>query len=795
MAGRKRRASTSSVESIDNSHIHWRQEASVVRTVAREVPSDEWPTFELRDATVLNKDGQTIENALHVGYRGPYIIRGYLIIDDAPQKAHLITKVRSSTPLEIRECKAFSIGQQDNGSPVIWVSGRGGWYEINPSPTYRPVYRKICEATTFYYDLVDIYNSRPLSKKPKKDLKESVLSKELSTVFHQYAARVGDGVTLPEVYDRCSEHAGFFISQFDQQDRLVDWESTGFHQWLTTKHKDLADLMKTPLKLSAPPSIASLSPKPRREFSAAASKSASVERCQTPVAASRRRLRGSSSLLARTASPVTVHEASKPPIQREARHSPANSLSQEARHTTPKSVSQESRKPGRPRLRESMLPPKPLAPESPQTKPVQETTQVVDAAQDGSPLDSVVAALASMHDAMVSSKKGLSTNGVVSKLYYDYSFPNYRDGTPACYKVPVVEVLHYNAASLLRALDKTKYQHHEIWSFLQELTTREFNPVAYKMAEFPVRLVKRKRINRGSKKDLVPAAQAEADVSESSPMPRGKSVKRPGRKPAKSSLRPASATKKRPRSEYESEGEGEAAAIDESHFFEDAVPEAAQYAVDADSSPTRPPVDAPAEVPEEEAVRLVIRAEKLPSPTPKGPDGAWACDQDGCDYVVRGADETDIHAQIQAHFGDHEQQLERLSLAMTESRGHMPIKYAYFPPFLICVCLDSPSRAPSRAPSPLPAPSPSPLPEQQPAPDLSGSAQRSFRALVRSFYRRPQPVSDRIHSLTLPQPLARQDQAHRRESPASPRLAAQWRRPSPEDKEEADSVTLAADSD
>ncbi|PHH65011.1 hypothetical protein CDD81_3648 [Ophiocordyceps australis] len=663
MAGRKRRASTSSVESIDNSQIHWRQEASVVRTVGREVPSDEWPTFELRDATVLNKDGQTIENALHVGYRGPYIIRGYLIIDDAPQKAHLITKVRSSTPLEIRECKAFSIGQQDNGSPVIWVSGRGGWYEINPSPAYRAVYRKICEATTFYYDLVDIYNSRPLSKKPNKHLKESALINELSTVFHDYAARVGDGVTLPEVFARCSEHAGFFISQFDQQDRLVEWESTGFHQWLTREHKELADLMKTPLKLSPPPSIASLSPKPRKEFSAAVSKSASVEQSDTPAAVSRRRLRGSS-LLAGTASQATGHEAR--PLVQEARDAPA------------KPIPHEPRKPGRPRLRDSMLPPKPSAPELPQTRLAQEPPQAVDAAQDDSPLHSVVAAMESLHDAMANSKRGLSTSGVISKLYYDYSFPNYRDGTPACYRVPVVEVLHYNAAKLLQTLDKTKYQDHEIWSYLQELTKSPFEPVAYKMAEFPVSLVHRKRINRGPKKDVLPAAAAQsgtdADGDESSPMPRGKSIKRPGRKPAKSSLRPASATKKRPRSEYESEGEGEAAGIEESHYFEEGAADTAPYAVDADVSPSRP-ADGPAEVPEEEAVRLVIRAEKLPSPTPKGPDGAWACDQDGCDYVVRGADEADIHAQIQAHFSDHEQQLERLSLAMTESRGHMPINH------------------------------------------------------------------------------------------------------------------------
>lgn len=88
MVERKRRASTSSVDSVDDSDIRWRQEASVVRSVPKDVLSDDWPIFELRDAIVLNSDGHTLENALHVGIRGPYIVRGHLIIDDPSQKSH-----------------------------------------------------------------------------------------------------------------------------------------------------------------------------------------------------------------------------------------------------------------------------------------------------------------------------------------------------------------------------------------------------------------------------------------------------------------------------------------------------------------------------------------------------------------------------------------------------------------------------------------------------------------------------------------------------------------------------------
>jgi hypothetical protein len=76
-------------------------------------------------------------------------------------------RVRSSTPIEIRHCIAYSIGE-DEGRPVVWVLGRGGWYEINPSDAYRPIFNKMCEATTMYYSLVDIYTSAKFSRAPTR---------------------------------------------------------------------------------------------------------------------------------------------------------------------------------------------------------------------------------------------------------------------------------------------------------------------------------------------------------------------------------------------------------------------------------------------------------------------------------------------------------------------------------------------------------------------------------------------------------------------------------------------------
>jgi hypothetical protein len=96
----------------------------------------------------------------------------------------------------------------------------------------------------------------------------------------------------------------------------------------------------------------------------------------------------------------------------------------------------------------------------------------------------------------------------------------------------------------------------------------------------------------------------------------------------------------------------------------------------------------------QQLTHVVIRADALPSMKPKGPNQTWLCEQSDCNFVVRGADDEDGQERIRAHFEEHEKEaskeaeelaLSKINLAMQESRGHMPIKYAYFPPILVLV--------------------------------------------------------------------------------------------------------------
>ncbi|RDA95764.1 hypothetical protein CP533_5130 [Ophiocordyceps camponoti-saundersi (nom. inval.)] len=675
MTGRSRRASTSSVESIDDSRFRWRQEASVVRTIPSDVrSSDDWPIFELRDAVVLNEDGQTLENALHVAHRGPFRIRGHLIIDDPAQKSHLISRIRKSTPLEIRYSTSFAIGESDDRSPLIWVSGRGGWYEISPSTAYGPMYRKMCEATTFYFHMLDLYDSSKALKKSKKT-KQPTLRQELSVIFHKYAARVGDGTKCEGVFARCSEHAAFFISQFLQVDASIDWKATSLYKWITTQHSDLAakieDKMRNPHKIP-PISIEELSPGPA---SSPFSKSASVEEAALRGLSLKRSSRATSSLA--------------PQPRRLAVREPPKSSAQ----PPPKTV----KEPQKPQV--SLPPPPPPPP-----PPIQASDKPAVPSADDPAFVSVLEALETTMNDLSGSRKGPTPLGVLNKLYFDYSIPMYRDASVGSHRKPAQELLHYYAKPLLQKLDKAKRENQAMYSWLEELAATEFQPVVFKPSDFPVTLFPRQRKPRTSNKNgppppppppasAPPPAEAmdqdpdevddddDQSIIDAAAARRSKGLKRHGRR-KKSYLRPAAGKRKRSHSQIESDAEsnGSGGAARNSHYFSDNH-QGENDDDDKDEDEDDIMEDAPTsdandhEDSTSQQTVVVIRAERIPETSARGPDETWRCDQDGCDYMVRASDDSEGQARIRAHHLDHTQQLERLSLAVTESRGHMPINH------------------------------------------------------------------------------------------------------------------------
>lgn len=390
------------------------------------------------------------------------------------------------------------------------------------------------------------------------------------------------------------------------------------------------------------------------------------------------------------------------------------------------------------------------------------------------PFQSVVNGVEWVYDQIGKGKKGMIMLSTLNKLFFSYKFPTFKNGESGCHRIPVEELLHYNAQALLQVLDKDKYSGHEFYSWLQAAAERPFVPVALKPSDLPYRLVPRGSRPRPSKATQpLPEAQGlvtsglEDDLS-STPRssPAGKSLRRPGRPSGKkSSLRLTTGSKKRLHSDIDSESEEDESRPKRSHYFSDGDED-----MEVDAQATSSEDEVPREA-SQEPIKIVIRADKIPSTVSHGPNETWVCEEEDCGYVVRGGDVQECQQRIQRHFQEHGSQMDRVSLAMTEgTRGHLPIKYAYFPPFLILVEFPPPPPATNTPTTTTtttttattsstftttttsaiithyqPQP-PSSSPNDPPEPTVPTTG--NFKSLVSRFRRRPHPVSDKIARLT-----------------------------------------------
>ncbi|KAG4291050.1 hypothetical protein FPRO06_02936 [Fusarium proliferatum] len=675
MVGRPRRASTSSVDTEDESQRSWKQEKSVLRFDPGGVDSD--TTFEINDAVVLNKDGHTLENALDVATRGPYIIRGLLHIEEQSQRARLIMKVRSLTPFEVRKCGQFSIGESESGSPVIWMLGACGWFELNPAPAYLPIYRKMQEAIRLYYRLMAIYRD----KKPKKAKKSK---KDALKELYQYAASIGDGSTLEEVITRCDDHASFLIAQCIQDQSEVECEYKIFVVRTTESYQSFQDLYNKELERMNNP------PQPQR--------SPSVEASNTPVSqilTSRTRNVSSAPSTARDATPDIIEPEDSPPRRRYSRsrsatHRPENTAVDLFSSTQ---ISRDgSTRPGSVHSSASVS-----------SVRMSQAPSTVDAKDDA--FRSVLDALEWIRVEISNSRNGhLSIPAVTQRFWSNFSFPTYKGDIRPSYRVPITEVLHYNAHALLQVLNKDKYDG-EFYSWLQELAQTPFNPVTIKLSDFPFYVKRRQPSNKNNPSKTTPPSQARAasrnhDEGPSTPLrssPAGKSLMRPGRPSGiKSGLRLATTSRKRPHSEVDSYSEDEGSEPKRSHYFsgeEETMGNTSHMSLSEDED---------AQETSEGPVKIYLRADNIPTTVPRGPGETWVCEEEDCGYVVRGGDIQNCRDRIRRHFNEHEQQMDRVNLARTEAtRGHLPVKYAYFPPFLIVVELHPPCITQQRQSPPI----------------------------------------------------------------------------------------------
>lgn len=247
------------------------------------------------------------------------------------------------------------------------------------------------------------------------------------------------------------------------------------------------------------------------------------------------------------------------------------------------------------------------------------------------------------------------------------------------------EVTHFYAKQLVASIP-SKWYGSPFFHYLKDIRNKPWEPGLLTAETVPLQLARRKK--------KAPATKNRGAFASPTPRPgQGAGKHFPGTPRPSPALRPGQGAKRpifygddeedgRPRkhvrtaSDFDSEEDEDDSDEDESDDNDNAADVAQNGALD---TPVRGAGN--------ETVRLVIRADKIPTMSPSGPNGTWRCEEEGCNYIVRSAEESEGKELIERHFEEHADRVRKMTLALTEgTRGHLPIKYVYF---FICIPLGS----------------------------------------------------------------------------------------------------------
>ncbi|KAI1375201.1 hypothetical protein F4677DRAFT_423518 [Hypoxylon crocopeplum] len=694
MAGRRRRAlSNSTVATVDEAAIQFYQEDSILKSAPIKAHTDDWPCFLLTNATIYHRNG-TLANLLHVDLEGPFIVRGRLEIEKDQERYLINRHMRDRSPwIQIQNTLSFSIGLKDDGlpMPVLWASGGAGWFEIVPSEAYKATCDNMFQGISLHYAILDEYEAalEKLHKK-KKNRQKTLLdvSLPLDHVLFKYALTVGDGITLPEALKRTKDQAIFLLSHFPK--------GTHFYNWLKNEFPDLTQ------KLAAKESNDSKTAPISKSCPLVAVPYSSIEKSSSLEISDSRKgrasLRNSASRIIRN-SDVARPEAVASPREEQSREdrqaktkgkSPMNVQSKSAyspdtmKLDVPekrRSLNAVSLRGGRNSLRTS------IETRTPQQIPKAAGALTATTHSDAIfPISSIVEILEDSRQEMLElmsegkQKKhpdAINPRSWCTKLYLGLSIRNPK---------ALAEVCEYYARDLIQLL-RPEWHSSVFYKWLEDNidTTPNFEFIAEEEMKTIVRRKKKQKSSHEEAGSSTGAKEATPRTGGKQPPSRG----RPGGKVA--GLRPFTGSKKRLRQDANIENDEMDLDEDETlrktskrsrYFTDDENDEEAQ---DTSSSLSDGENAENKDLP---LTRVVIRAEKLPSTTPKGPNQTWTCEEPDCGYIVRAADEEEGQALISQHFEAHEKDAQEatersessraglMNIAVQESqKGHVPINH------------------------------------------------------------------------------------------------------------------------
>ncbi|KAI1822000.1 hypothetical protein F4861DRAFT_516712 [Xylaria intraflava] len=731
MAGRRRRASTSTVATIDQQDtVRHYKERSILKPVSADTHSDDWPCFLLLDATVHRLDGSLV-NQLHVDLEGPFVVRGRLDLE-MDNAQYLIKRniKRKALWIQVEYSYTFSVGtKNDTLVPVIWASGAAGWFEIVPSKAYRPICDIMFQAAILHYSFLDQYETALEQLQKSKKKKKATMADvdiDLDELLFKYALRAGDGLTIPEAYERLHEHSSFILSHFPKE--------AGVTKYLANIYPDvvqeLAERIARDSKRTVDPATVLLK---AYEYSHREESSSIEVSDGSKKGKDRTKNTGPKNGIPKTTIPKNITPKNTIPkntIPKPA--GPKSPLSDVIIADMPKK-SNDVQKKSNDILKKSNETPKQSV-ETPKKSNEalssrtarmkrrflaeiareEDDVIMVDPPNTNPPLSRRLRQRAAQDEdsSTVGSNGTLETNSSIKVLVDALEDVRKRmlqlisEGKQKkqLHKIPhktwrlkvflecnikndrcLEEVFLYHARDLANLLGP-EWHNTEIYRWAKENASKP--PTLSAMSEEEMKQLTR----RSRPPALEPRTEdtSQSDISSYF----GKQVPIQGRPSGKAAgLRPSTSSKKRLRHELDFEDEME---IDEDEFLKK-KPKKAHYFSEGESDEQNDSgvVDDVEEDSSSDskldtgnsgslATQLVIRAERLPSARAQGPNQTWTCEEPGCFYVVRAAHEEQGQKLISIHYEEHERDaqdvaqeiaLDRVSLAFQEAKGHMPINH------------------------------------------------------------------------------------------------------------------------
>ncbi|KAI1149889.1 hypothetical protein F4825DRAFT_428683 [Nemania diffusa] len=653
-------------------------EASVLKPVSPSTHTDDWPCFLLSDATVHRRDG-TLANQLHVDLEGPFIIRGRLELEKDNER-YLVNRHMKPRALriQIEASHAFSVGAKDDSLsvPVVWASGKAGWFEIAPAQPYQRICDEMFQGVCLHYSLLDQYETaleKMQKSKKKKKATMADVTLDLDELLFQYALRAGDGLTLTDAYRRLYRNAFFLLSHFPKE--------TGLYNHLADKFSTVVKLLAD--KDRKRPLQSDVSPLKAYDYSQR-EKSSSLE-----SADGRKKGKGRSKNSApRTTRTSEVSEAEIADLPNKTNEHQSRSARMKKR-SSPVEVSPED---------DDVImidPPKNNGASSRTSRSHKEGGMGDSLTLDSNAADGAKSSGEVLVDALEDvraqilqlinegrQKKQLhqiTAKSWQTKVYMECNIKHYNS---------VEEIFLYHARDLVQRLgpqwhDTTIYQ----WAKKNASKAPTLTLISEAEVNQIVRRVKKSARGIRPEKAVIENPRPEVREYAGKQTPRG----RPSGKAA--GLRPSTGSKKRLRHEADfedsidiDEDESLKKKVKKSHYFtkDEDEDEDENGSIDEDDAGSTSETKPDAENDDIPSTQLVIRAEKLPSTEPRGPNQTWICEEPDCGYIVRAAHEEKGRKLISTHYEEHEKEaqgvaqeiaLNRVNLAVQEARGHMPINH------------------------------------------------------------------------------------------------------------------------